>query len=57
MELIQSVVIGIITGAFSAGTIWGVLSTRMAFLQRDVIAAHSRIDRHEDKYHQPKGEQ
>jgi hypothetical protein len=35
-ELMQSVVIGVITGCFSAGAVWGVLKTEMRFLRRDV---------------------
>lgn len=35
-SLFQSVVVGIITGLFSAGAVWGVLKTEMRFLRRDV---------------------
>lgn len=35
-ELIQSVVVGTITGCFSAGAVWGVLKTEMRWLRRDV---------------------
>lgn len=35
-ELIQSIVVGTITGCFSAGAVWGVLKTEMRWLRRDV---------------------
>lgn len=35
-EIIQSVVVGVITGMFSAGAVWGVLKTEMRWLRRDV---------------------
>jgi len=36
MELVQSAVVGLITGVFSAGAVWGVLKTELRFLRRDV---------------------
>lgn len=36
MEMLQSAVVGIITGIFSAGAVWGVLKTELRFLRRDV---------------------
>lgn len=36
MEFVQSAVIGVITGLFSAGAVWGVLKTELRFLRRDV---------------------
>lgn len=53
MEFMKSAITGLITGAFSAGSIWGIMSTRMAFLQRDIEHAHARLDKHEDRYHAP----
>lgn len=53
MEFWQSIITGLITGAFSAGSIWGILSTKLSFLQRDITLAHERIDRHEDRHHLP----
>lgn len=35
-ELVQSVVVGVITGCFSAGAVWGVLKTELSYLRRDV---------------------
>lgn len=35
-SLAQSVVVGIITGCFSAGAVWGVLKTELRFMRRDV---------------------
>lgn len=35
-EILQSVIIGIITGCFSAGAVWGVLKTELRFMRRDV---------------------
>jgi hypothetical protein len=52
-ELLKSIITGMITGAFSAGSIWGIMSTRLAFLQRDIERAHMRLDKHEDRYHLP----
>lgn len=53
MDLLQSIVTGLITGAFSAGTIWGVLSTKITFMQREIDAAHVRLDKHEERWHKP----
>lgn len=36
MEILQSVIVGAITGLFSAGAVWGVLKTEMRYLRRDV---------------------
>lgn len=35
-QFFQSVVVGIITGAFSAGAVWGILKTELTWLRRDV---------------------
>lgn len=35
-ELLQSAVVGLITGAFSAGAVWGVLKTEMRWMRRDL---------------------
>lgn len=53
MELWQSIITGLITGAFSAGSIWGVLSTKIAFMQREIDSAHVRMDKHEERWHKP----
>lgn len=45
-QLIQSIVVGVITGMFSAGAVWGVLKTELKYLRRDVDHAHKRIDHH-----------
>jgi len=36
MELLQAIVVGVITGVFSAGAVWGVLKTELRFMRRDV---------------------
>lgn len=36
MELIQAVIVGLITGVFSAGAVWGVLKTELRYMRRDV---------------------
>lgn len=36
MDLLQSAVVGVITGIFSAGAVWGVLKTEMRWLRRDL---------------------
>lgn len=36
IKLVQAVIIGIITGLFSAGTIYGVLKTELKWLRRDI---------------------
>lgn len=35
-ELLRAIIVGLITGLFTAGTVWGVLRTEMRFLRRDV---------------------
>jgi hypothetical protein len=35
-DFIQSVIIGVITGAFSGGAVWGVLKTELRWLRRDI---------------------
>jgi len=42
-SLFQSVVIGVITGLFSAGAVWGVLKTEMRFMRRDVDEIREHI--------------
>lgn len=32
----QSAVVGLITGAFSAGAVWGVLKTELKWIRRDL---------------------
>jgi len=36
VEILQAIIVGIISGAFSAGTIWGILKTEMHFMRRDL---------------------
>lgn len=36
MELVQSAIVGVITGVFSAGAVWGVLKTELQWLRRDL---------------------
>lgn len=36
MDIIQSAIVGIITGCFSAGAVWGVLKTEMHYMRRDI---------------------
>jgi len=36
VEIFQAIIIGVISGAFSAGTIWGILKTEMRFMRRDI---------------------
>ena len=35
-EIVNAAVVGVITGVFSAGTIYGVLRTQLLWLRRDV---------------------
>lgn len=42
-SLIQSAVTGLITGAFSAGAVWGVLKTEMKWLRRDLDEVRRRV--------------
>jgi len=35
-EVMQSIIVGLITGAFSGGAVYGVLKTELAWLRRDV---------------------
>lgn len=42
-EVVQSVVVGIITGLFTAGTVWGVLKTEMRWMRRDLDEVRERV--------------
>lgn len=42
-ELLKSAVLGIITGVFSAGAVWGVLKTELRWLRRDVDAIRKHL--------------
>lgn len=53
MEIWQSIIIGTITGAFSAGTIYGILHTRLFYVEASVQEAHRRLTHHEDIHHRP----
>jgi len=35
-DLWQSIIVGLITGTFSAGAVWGVLKTELRWLRRDL---------------------
>jgi len=35
-KIVQAIIIGLITGLFSAGAIWGVLKTELRFMRRDL---------------------
>lgn len=35
-DFLQAVVVGVITGLFSAGAVWGVLKTELKFMRRDL---------------------
>ena len=35
-DLIQSIIVGCITGTFSAGAVYGIIKTELKFLRRDV---------------------
>jgi hypothetical protein len=48
MDLLQAAMAGAVSGLFSAGTIWGVLKTKIAYLERDVLLAHTRITKQQD---------
>lgn len=39
----QSIITGLITGAFTAGTVWGVLKTEMRWMRRDLDEVRRRI--------------
>lgn len=41
--IVQSVIIGIITGAFSGGAVWGVLKTELRYLRRDIDRVHKHL--------------
>lgn len=43
-QLIQSIVVGLITGAFSGGAAWAVIKTEIKYLRRDVDNAHARLN-------------
>ena len=49
-HVVQAIIIGVITGLFSAGTIYGILKTELRYLRRDLnevrrfIFPHRRID-------------
>lgn len=43
MELLQSAVVGIITGTFSAGAVWGVLKTELRWLRRDLDEVRRKV--------------
>ena len=36
IELLQSAIIGTITGLFAGGAVWGVLKTEMRYMRRDI---------------------
>lgn len=36
MELLQAIIVGVITGLFSAGAVWGVLKTEIRWMRRDL---------------------
>lgn len=57
MEFWQAVMTGLITGAFSAGSIWGVLSSKLQILQKEIDRTHERINRHEEMCHKWTGVQ
>lgn len=35
-DILQSAIVGVLTGLFSAGAVWGVLKTELRYLRRDV---------------------
>lgn len=42
-ELLQSIIVGVITGAFSGGAVWGVLKTEMRWMRRDIDEVREHI--------------
>jgi len=42
-ELLNPVIIGIITGIFSGGAVWGVLKTELKFMRRDLDEVRRRV--------------
>lgn len=42
-EILQSVVVGLITGCFSAGAVWGVLKTEMRWMRRDLDEVRTHL--------------
>lgn len=42
--VLQAIIIGFITGLFSAGAVWGVLKTELHFMRRDLDQAIRDID-------------
>lgn len=51
IEIARPIISGLITGAFSAGAIWGIVSTKIKYLQKDVDSAHDRLNHHETIFH------
>lgn len=43
MELLQAVIVGTITGVFSAGATWGVLKVEMRYLRRDLDEVRNHV--------------
>lgn len=35
-EIFQAIIVGSVSGVFSAGAIWGVIKTEMRFMRRDI---------------------
>ena len=48
-EIITAIIVGVITGAFTAGTIYGMLKTELRFLRRDVDHVLKKFDQLEDR--------
>lgn len=44
LGVVKGIIIGVITGAFSAGTIWGILKTELRWHRQDI----NRILKHLD---------
>lgn len=42
-HLIGSAVTGLITGAFSAGAVWGVLKTEIRWMRRDIDEVRRKV--------------
>ena len=42
-QFAQSAITGLLTGVFTAGTVWGVLKTELRYLRRDVDEVRRKI--------------
>lgn len=41
--MVQAAVVGLITGVFTAGTVWGILKTEISYMRRDIDRVHQHL--------------